>query len=124
MAIDFFVNPLIENAAQSSGQKYLELYNDLDLYLIQLENLFVTLPGEVMGSPDFGLDLEKYVHELNLTEKDIEKEIRQKCFDWVPLFFQIPTEIKIQFIKDPQNHREIALIDIIVLGENAFSVFV
>jgi len=125
MAIDFYINPLIENPTQKNKEpKYLELYNDLDLYIMQLEILFTTLPGEVLGSPGFGLDLGKYVHELNLVEEDIKKEIRQQCYDWVPLFYSIPTELNIQIIKDPVTHREIAIIDVIILGENAFSVFV
>lgn len=125
MAIDFYVNPLVENASQKENtSRYLEVYNDLDLYIMQLEVLFTTLPGEVLGSPDFGLDLEKYVHELNLTEEDIKKEIRQKCFDWVPLFYNIPTEINIQFIKDSVTYREFMVIDMLILGENAFSVFI
>ena len=125
MAIDYYVNPLIESEANKNKDSYyLEIYNDLDLYLMSLEVLFTTLPGEVLANPDFGMDLEKYVHELNLTEEQIRREIRQKCLDWIPLFNRIPTEIRIQFIRDTVQYREYAIIDMYILGENAFSVFI
>lgn len=124
MPVDFYVKPEVQNELQKANKdSFLEIYHDLDLYLTQLETLFTTKPGEVLGSPDFGLDLEKYVHELNLTERDIDRELRIVCLNWVPLFFSIPTEFKIQFLNDENSYRNICIIEVYIVGQSAFSVF-
>ena len=56
--IDLYIRPDEEES------EILEINDYLFEFIEQIEVLLFTEPGEVLGEPEFGIDLERYVHEL------------------------------------------------------------
>jgi hypothetical protein len=54
---------------------YPTLNNDVDLILQQIEILFDTTPGEVLGSVDFGTRYSDFLYNLQLSNEDIKNII-------------------------------------------------
>lgn len=54
---------------------YPALNNDADLILQQIEVLFDTTPGEVLGSADFGTRYSDFLYNLQMSNEDIKNVI-------------------------------------------------
>lgn len=59
--------------------------SEVSQLITQLETLFFTKKGEVLGNPDFGLDLEKYIFTLQYNTVMLRGEIEKEIYKYVPL---------------------------------------
>ena len=94
--------------------------NDVDLILQQIELLFDTNPGEVLGHPEFGSKYDKYLWDLKLTNYELETAIRGDLNNLEMLGFSHDVEvlllqgteedialIKITLSRDDENYEKI-----------------
>ena len=104
---DLYIRPQEENT------DILEVNDPISIFVEQIEVLFFTQPGEVLGEPDMGIDLERYVHELNLNEYDIVQKIDIQIKKYAPLAETLPYEVDVFFAKTADS-RDAALINVTI----------
>lgn len=54
---------------------YQSINNDVELVLQQIDLLFDTTPGEVLGDVDFGSKYDKYLWDLQLSASELEQVV-------------------------------------------------
>ena len=68
---DFYLRPETDPAYRP---EQLEVHEDLESALQQIKMTLFTKKGEVLGEPDFGLDVEKYLFEFTIDPFALTKE--------------------------------------------------
>jgi hypothetical protein len=97
MAIDVYLR-LPSDPNYNSN--FVEVEDDVSNFVQQIEMILTTVPGEVLGSPDFGVNLEGYLWNSYVTsgsiKSDIMTQIRKYC-----VYNQagIPFSVQVNFIK-------------------------
>jgi phage baseplate assembly protein W len=94
--------------------------DEIQQLITQIETVLFTRRGDVLGSPDFGCNLEDMLFTFGFAEYKIRKEIRRQFNAYVPLTNKHNVTIKISFEKG--NTRDIGYIDIMI--NNTYSVSV
>ena len=100
----------------------MEISNELEMLVGQIRVLFSTKPGQVLGAPDFGVDLEEYLFVTNLNEYSLRSIILDQISKFVPLSEKYHVTADINFAKG--TVRDICLIDIKINGTPLFGVLV
>jgi phage baseplate assembly protein W len=62
----------------------LEVSNEIEALIEKLRMIMLTRKGEVLGEPDFGVDLEQYIFETFFDRGAILNEINQQLSRYVP----------------------------------------
>jgi len=86
----------------------------IEWLLTKIRMILFTKPGEVLGQPDLGIDLEKYVFETYVNSNYIEKEIYGQLLLFVPEIKDFSVNVKVSFQKG--EFRDQCFIDIIIDG--------
>lgn len=115
--IDLYIRPEEENT------DILEINDPISAFVEQIEVLFFTQPGEVLGEPNFGIDLERYVHELSLNEYDIKQKIRSQIKQYCPLAQNYNYTIDIFFAKSSSG-LDAALINVTIENNTILGVII
>ena len=84
------------------------IFNDVDMLLQQIEILFDTCPREVLGSPDFGTEYDRYLYDMHITNESLKHKILS---DLSSLDLQ-GFKPKVDVYMFQGTERDIALIDI------------
>lgn len=63
----------------------LDLSSEISQLITQLETLFFTKRGEVLGNLNFGLDLEKYIYTLQYNPSMLRSEVETQIYNYIPL---------------------------------------
>jgi len=113
--VDLYLRPEEENT------DILESYEPIEIFVQQLEVLFFTQPGDVLGSPRMGIDLERYVHELFLNEYDLKQKINIQIKQYCPLALQFSYDIGIYFAK-ASDSRDAVLINVTMENETILGI--
>lgn len=112
----------------SLNSKYLEnkgqLYGNLDLTLLieQLEMLFFTPEGSVLGDVEFGLNLSQYLWEYNLSSIEMKQYIDRKIKKYITFSNIYDIQSQIRFIEG--QIQDTAFVDIMVNGTPIFGVHI
>ena len=114
---DLYIRPEEENS------KILEVQDYLYAFLEQVEVLLFTEPGEVLGEPEFGIDLERYVHELSINEYDLKEKINSQIIKYCPLAGSLNYDVQVFFVKQP-DAADAALINISIEGNTIVGIIV
>jgi hypothetical protein len=117
MAVDIYLR-LPNDPNYNSG--YLEVEDPISNFVQRIEMILTTNPGEVLGSPDFGVNLEAFLWNPYITvgaiRNSIMSQIRQYCqFDQV-----IPVSIEVTFLQGSISDG--ILVDIIIDGNPALGI--
>lgn len=86
----------------------LELVEDeaIRVILQKWEMILFTNKGEVFGDPDFGGDLNYYLHQTRLSAETIRVDLRRQISSYIPEIDGIPYTLEINFFDDPERHQE------------------
>ena len=101
------------------GYKGHPKYNDTQLIVDDLVRMIVqkyemiifTTKGELIGEPDFGADLLKYLHQTKVSAKYIEKLIYEQIVVYIPELVGISYTLDISFDQHPYDFIDVMLID-------------
>ncbi len=85
---------------------------EIEQLLTQIETILFTNRSEVLGSPDFGCNLEDLVYSLSYSESQIKETIDSQLSSYCPLAGKYNVSSKVRFFKG--EVRDIAYIDITV----------
>ena len=92
----------------------LEVYDDLESLLQQIKMILFTQKGEVLGEPNFGLDVEKYLFEFSVDPFSLTREAAAQINTYVGETKKRPIKVRPASYSDERAGREIfvLLIDI------------
>ena len=97
--------------------------HDSDAQLVQaIRMLLMTKPGDVLGAPDFGIDLESMVFTLRLNENKMTRDIQEKIAMFIPAAQEYKIDVTVGFA--PGKSRDECLIDIVINGKAQFGLYV
>jgi phage baseplate assembly protein W len=88
----------------------IETDSALEAILTKIRMIIFTKKGEVLGEPNFGLNLEDQLFEFSFNETQIKKDFYAQLANYVPDTRNIPVDIKVKF--EEGTVRDIAYIDI------------
>lgn len=94
----------------------LEINDELSDLIIKIEQLLFTKKGEVLGSPDFGCNLDDLVFSQVLTASYIENQINDQIASYCTSFSKFNIKAKVSFFQATENANG-CLIDVYVNDE-------
>ncbi|MGQ8577371.1 hypothetical protein, partial [Klebsiella pneumoniae] len=84
--------------------------------------ILYTKPGEILGAPDFGCDLENMLFVFNLNEVTLRGMLQDQVQKFVPLSEKYQINFDVVFARG--TVRDICLIDVKVNGNPMFGMLV
>lgn len=98
----------------SLNTSYGSLKDEVLLIIQQLDILFDTNQGDVLGDENFGTQYDKYLHNLKISNEGLRHEVMSdlstlELFDWVP-------DVEVYLLQGSQQ--DIALINIKLYKED------
>ena len=117
--MEFYVRSLGDPGYNSDK---LQQDDEIAMLLTQIETILFTKKGSVLGSPDFGANLEDYVYELRYNEYLIKKAINEQLVRYVPLSKKYPVSIEVDFTEELNRH--VMFLDIRVDSKFQLGVYV
>ena len=103
-------------------ENVLEQSSNLETLLAEIRMIMFTKQGDVLGSYNFGYNLEDYLFLFNLNESDLRSRLVEMIFYYCPDAKNYSVDISVQFFKG--TIRDICLIDIFVDGQKSMGVLV
>jgi hypothetical protein len=89
--------------------------DQVEILIGMIKNCMMTRPGEVLGDPYFGIDLESLIFDLEVDQATLERAIGMHLVTYVPLansLYQV--DYKIGFLKG--ETRDACIIDFAIKG--------
>ena len=94
-------------------------FNDLEIVedeivrvIVQkLEMILFTNKGEILGDPNFGADLVRYLHKTMVSADFVKRDIKEQIDSYIPELNQISYDMNVEFAKSPFSFSDIMLID-------------
>jgi hypothetical protein len=90
----------------------LETTDPVEICIGQIKMLLLTNKGEVMGDPQFGLNLEDLIFTLQVSEYSLKKELDLNLQTYVPLFSRLGGSYELKFYQG--TLRDIATLDFMI----------
>lgn len=92
----------------------LEIIEDEVIKIIvqKIEMILFTNKGELIGDPNFGSDLPRYLHDTNVNADFVKGELTQQFLDYIPELDEIGYEINVTFSKNPLEFSDMMFIDV------------
>lgn len=100
-----------------------DIFEHSDVYeavLSKIRMILFTNRGDVLGEPSFGVNLEDYVFETQVSGEAIKEMVLQQIITYVPehKFFKIDVNVKFQ----QGATQDICYLDILINGTNALGI--
>ena len=70
---------------------------EIEQLITQIETILFTRKTEVLGTPEFGCNLEDLVYSLNQNEFNIKQEIQNQITSYCPLATKYSVRFDVQF---------------------------
>ena len=118
MAIDVYLRlPSDPNYVSN----FIEVEDEVSNFVQRIEMILTTIPGEVLGSPDFGINLESYLWNPYVTSGSIKNSIMSQIRTYcVYNQANIPFSIDVNFIKG--DIVDGIVIDILIDGRKTLGI--
>lgn len=93
-------------------ENQLQIDEDIALIISQIETLVFTAKGDVMGDPEFGLNLEDYVYSFMYNDTMLQGVVQNAISRYIPLSASIPVNVTVEFAE--LTERNVVYIDITI----------
>ena len=100
----------------------LETNDEIEMLLGQIRMMLLTNQGEVIGAPEFGVNLEDALFSLNFNEYSLKSMLFNQIMMFCPLAEKYRVKFDVSFATG--TVRDICLIDIYVDGSKAFGILI
>jgi hypothetical protein len=95
-------------------------FNDIEIIedeiikvIIQkIEMILFTNRGELLGDPNFGGDLQRYLFETNVNADFVKGELAKQFSDYIPELDDIGYELNVTFSQNPMEFSDMMFIDV------------
>jgi hypothetical protein len=89
--------------------------DEVEILIGMIKNCMLSRPGEVLGDPYFGIDLEGLIFDLEVDENTLNRAIELHLITYVPLAYSLfSVDFKIGFFKG--ETRDACVIDFAIKG--------
>lgn len=89
--------------------------DQLEILIGMIKQCMLSRPGEILGDPYFGIDLEGLLFSLNVDQQTLERAIRLHLLTYVPLAgSKYDVDFKVGFFKG--ETRDACVIDFAIKG--------
>lgn len=102
--------------------RQVHIENEVQRLITQIETILFTNRGEVLGSPDFGCNLEDMIYSLGFNEHQIKTTIDSQIRAYCPLATKYKVTSQISFVRGPA--RDIAYVDITINNKYLVQIYV
>jgi hypothetical protein len=92
----------------------IEVQDEVVVLLQQIEMVLFTTKGDILGAPNLGVDLERLLWSLTVSEGVIKSAIYNQIANYCPLSRKYNVDIDVKIYKGTE--RDIGVVDIIVDG--------
>lgn len=88
----------------------------------KIEMIIFTNRGELLGDPNFGADMLRYLHSTNVNADFVKSDLTKQFSDYIPELDEINYELEVRFAKNPLEYSDMMFIDIKIrdMEVNAF----
>ena len=100
----------------------LEVSDEIQMLISQIKMILFTNKGEVMGAPEFGVNLEEQLFTLSKNEYAIKGVLQDQVMAFCELANKYPVSFNIKFAKG--NTRDMCIINVLIDGTKTFGVLV
>ena len=100
----------------------LQVDEEIQMMLTQIETLIFTAKGDVMGAPEFGLNLEDYVYSFMYNDDMLKGLVSNAISNFIPLSNKYPVEVNVEYTT--QSDRNAVYIDIIIDNRYGIGLYV
>ncbi len=90
----------------------LETNSSLEAALTKIRMIIFTTPGDILGEPRLGLDLERRLFQLNFNNKDLETAFNAQISRYIPEASTYNIRMQVTFV--PGSVRDLAYLDIYI----------
>ena len=91
-----------------------EQTNIIESVIEQIQMLLFTRPGDVLGDPEFGIDLNQFIFELSFSNYEITRVIKNQISRYVLWEKYFNIDVSVRLIKG--EFQDSAFIDILIDG--------
>lgn len=98
----------------------IEVYDELEACLTQVKMTLFTNKGEVLGEPEFGLSIEKYLFEFDVDPFELTKEAQIEIDTYIPEAKKRKIKVTPAEFEDEKNRKTFVLGIDIEERKNAF----
>ena len=92
-----------------------ETEDPTEIIIGMLQQILTTKPGEVLGDPFFGIDLESLIFDFNVGERQLQEAISLQVYTYIPLSrSDIRIDFKVGFFRG--ETRDTCVIDFAIRG--------
>jgi hypothetical protein len=100
----------------------LQVDEEIQMMLTQIETLVFTAKGDVMGAPEFGLNLEDYVYSFMYNDNMLQGLVSNAISDFIPLSRKYPVQVNVEYTA--QSDRNAVYIDITIDNRYGIGLYV
>ena len=99
--------------------------DDIENILQRIRMIMGTEPGQVLGSPYFGVDLYQYLFAMNLDTKEIKDILDQHINTCIsPFYNKYNVHCEVSYGQDHESRSDYALIDIFINDNKTLGIVV
>jgi hypothetical protein len=95
---------------------------EIQMMLTQIETLIFTTKGDVMGDPDFGLNIEDYIYSFRYNDTMLQGMIETNIDRYIPLANKYPVSVGVEFTQETE--RNLVYIDISVDNRYGIGLYI
>lgn len=101
----------------------IEYKDEIESIVSQIKMLLETKPGDVLGDPDFGLDLEYYIFETSVNSEAIREKVNDAISMFVKHTNNTSVDVEVSFGKSARGY-DYCVVDIIVNGRKVIGYLI
>lgn len=103
-------------------ENVLEQSSEIETLLGEIRMIMFTKQGDVMGSYNFGYNLEDKLYLFNLSASELKNKLTDAIYNFCPDAAKYSVDVSVEFFRG--TVRDACLIDIIVDGQKSLGIFV
>lgn len=118
MAAEFYIKNEEDDLDYDDNQ--LEIGSDLAILINQIRNIFSGEAGAIMGLAEGFIDLEQYIYEMGINERDLNTLVQTKIFTYASYASKFDISVSSKFARG--TNRDIVAISIIINNNKQLTV--
>lgn len=117
MAVDIYLRVPTD---PNYNQGYVEVEDSISNFVQMVEMILTTIPGEILGEPTLGINLEGYLWNQYITVGSIKNAIMTQIRAFCPYSLAIPLSVDVNFVRGDVT--DSIIIDILIDGKAVLGV--
>lgn len=104
------------------SKEKLETNDEIEALLGKIRMIMFTRQGDLLGNPEFGVDIEKYIFETSFDENSIINEVRDQFFKFIPEANRYNLNVLVNLAKG--EYKDQIIIDVLINQERVLGFIV